>query len=146
MATSAQYVATPKVGSATLSTTTQASADTALANNSAGMVLLFTAGANGARIDQINLVAGGGGASSAGMIRLFYCPNTTAGTTTVKLKEFVVTAVTPSTTQTSWNTAISTKLNPEFLPLILPANSALYVGTAVSQTNGIVVCAEGGDF
>lgn len=71
MATSAQYVATPKIDSAV--TVTAEAITTGLAATNSTVAVAFTAGSSGARIDQINLTATGSATTVAGQIALWIC-------------------------------------------------------------------------
>ncbi len=135
MATTAQYVATPKIGNATA--TTAESSFTAPTN----AVTVFTAGASGSRIDQIHLAATG--TTIASQCRL-YIYN---GTTYSFLRDVQISPITPSNTQPAFNTDFSTQYNPELLPIILPTGYSLRVAVSAVQTSGgINVTACGGDF
>lgn len=133
MATSAQYAATPKVGSALLTT-----ADTSLtAPTTVGTVL--TAGANGTRIDYIDIQ--GVATTVAGNINLFIYD----GTTYMLWNQVNVIAVTSSTTSPAWQAVLSSTGNANLMPLTLPTGYSLRATTSVAQT-GIRVTAYGGDF
>ena len=67
MASSAQYVATPKIDSAVVTTADTSRTQPTIANTG----VVFTAGASGSRIDQINLT--GVGTTAASQLRLFVC-------------------------------------------------------------------------
>jgi hypothetical protein len=67
MASSAQYVATTKIDSAVVTTADTSRTQPAIAN----VGVVFTAGASGSRIDQINLT--GVGTTAASQLRLFVC-------------------------------------------------------------------------
>ena len=67
MASSAQYVATPKIDSAVVTTADTSRTQPTIANTG----VVFTAGASGSRIDQINLT--GVGTTVASQLRLFVC-------------------------------------------------------------------------
>lgn len=133
MATSAQYAATPKVGSALLTT-----ADTSLtAPTTVGTVL--TAGANGTRIDYIDIQ--GVATTVAGNINLFIYD----GTNYILWNQVNVIAVTSSTTSPAWQAVLSSTGNANLMPLTLPTGYSLRATTSVAQT-GIRVTAYGGDF
>lgn len=133
MATSAQYAATPKVGSALLTT-----ADTSLtAPTTVGTVL--TAGANGTRIDYIDIQ--GVATTVAGNINLFIYD----GTNYILWNQVNVIAVTSSTTSPAWQATLSSTGNANLMPLTLPTGYSLRATTSVAQT-GIRVTAYGGDF
>lgn len=133
MATSAQYAATPKVGSALLTT-----ADTSLtAPTTVGTVL--SAGANGTRIDYIDIQ--GVATTVAGNINLFIFD----GTNYILWNQVNVVAVTSSNTSPAWQATLSSNGNANILPLVLPTGYSLRATTSVAQT-GIRVTACGGDF
>lgn len=133
MASTAQYAATPKIGSALL--TTQ---DTSLtAPTTVGTVI--TAGSSGTRIDYIDLQ--GVATTVAGIINLFVFD----GTTYSLWQQFPVIAITSSTTAVAWNATLSSNVNSNVMPLILPTGWSLRATTTVAQT-GIRVTAFGGDF
>jgi hypothetical protein len=63
------------------------------------------------------------------------------------LREITFTAVTPSATVAAYNNQLSSSLNPEMLPLLLPAGYALCATVSTTQSSaGINVIANGGDF
>jgi len=133
MATSAQYAATPRVGSATLTT-----ADTSLtAPTTVGTIL--TAGASGTRIDYIDIQ--GVATTSAGLINLFIFD----GTNYILWNQVPVIAITSSTTAPAFQATLSSNVNANIMPLIIPTGHSLRATTSTSQT-GIRVTALGGDF
>lgn len=133
MATSAQYAATPRIGSATLTT-----ADTSLtAPTTVGTVL--TAGASGTRIDYIDIQ--GVDTTSAGLVNLFIYD----GANYILWAQVPVIAVTSSTTAPAFQATMSSNVNANIMPLILPNGYSLRATTSVSQT-GVRVTAQGGDF
>lgn len=133
MAASAQYAAIPKVGSALLTT-----ADTSLtAPTTVGTVI--TAGASGSRIDYIDVQ--GVATTVTGLINLFLYDGTTYSLWT----QVPVIAITSSTTAPAFQATLSSNVNANLLPLILPTGWSLRATTTVLQT-GIRVIAFGGDF
>jgi len=133
MSTSAQYAATPKFGSANLTT-----ADTSLtAPTTVGTIV--TAGASGTRIDYIDVQ--GVATTVAGLINLFVFD----GTDYILWQQVPVIAVTSSTTVPAFAAALSSNNNSNVMPLILPTGYSLRATTSVAQT-GIRVTAYGGDF
>lgn len=133
MATNAQYAATPKIGSALLTT-----ADTSLtAPTTVGTVL--TAGASGSRIDYIDIQ--GVATTVAGLVNLFIFD----GSTYSLYLQVPIVAVTSSTTAPAFATAISSNSHPNLLPINLPTGFSLRATTSVAQT-GIRVVAQGGDY
>lgn len=133
MATSAQYAATPKIGSATLTT-----ADTSLtAPTTVGTVL--TAGSSGTRIDYIDIQ--GVATTTACLVNLFIYD----GSTYILWTQVPVIAVTSSTTAPAFAATLSSNVNANLMPLILPTGYSLRAAVSVTQT-GVRVTAQGGDF
>jgi len=133
MATSAQYAATPKIGSALLTT-----ADTSLtAPSTVGTV--FTAGSSGSRIDYIDIQ--GVATTVAGLVNLFIFD----GTNYFLYVQVPVIAITSSTTAVAFNATLSSNGNANILPINLPTGYSLRATTSVAQT-GIRVTAQGGDY
>jgi hypothetical protein len=63
------------------------------------------------------------------------------------LKEITFGVITPSATTPAFNTQLSSFLNPEILPILLPAGFSLRATVSTTQTSaGINVTAIGGDF
>ena len=133
MATSAQYAATPRVGSANL--TTQ---DTSLTAPTTVSTIL-TAGASGTRIDYIDVQ--GVATTVAGLINLFIYD----GTNYILWAQVPVIAVTSSTTAPAFQSTLSSNVNANLMPLIIPTGYSLRATTSVAQT-GVRVTALGGDF
>lgn len=99
---------------------------------------VLTGVAAGTRIDTIRMQAIS--STTAGMLRLFIYD----GTNTRLYKEIPVLAVTPSATLPAWGETLSSALNPDILPIILPSASAkLQASTEKTETFNIF--AEGGD-
>ena len=133
MAATAQYSATPKFGSATLTT-----ADTSLtAPTTVGTIV--TAGASGTRIDYIEIQ--GVATTVAGLINLFVYD----GTTYMLWQQVPVIAITSSTTAPAFAAALSSNSNANIMPLTLPTGHSLRAAASVAQT-GVRVTAYGGDF
>lgn len=133
MSTSAQYAATPNVGSALLTT-----ADTSLtAPTTVGTVL--TAGASGSRVDYINIK--GVATTVASIINLFIYD----GVNYVLWTQVPVIAITSSTTAVAFQAQLSSNTDSNIMPLIIPTGSSLRATTTVTQT-GVRVSAFGGDF
>lgn len=133
MATSAQYAATPRVGSALLTT-----ADTSLtAPTTVGTV--FTAGSSGSRIDYIDVQ--GVATTTACIVNLFIYD----GSTYFLWQQVPVIAVTSSTTAPAFTAALSSNGNANVMPLTLPTGYSLRATVTVTQT-GVRVIAYGGDF
>lgn len=133
MATSAQYAATPRVGSANLTT-----ADTSLTAPTTVSTIL-TAGASGTRIDYIDIQ--GVATTVAGLINLFIYD----GTNYILWAQVPVIAVTSSTTAPAFQATLSSNVNSNLMPLIIPTGYSLRATTSVAQT-GVRVTAMGGDF
>lgn len=133
MATTAQYAATPRVGSATLTT-----ADTSLtAPTTVGTVL--TAGASGTRIDYIEVQ--GVATTTACLVNLFIYD----GTNYILWQQVPVIAITSSTTVPAFSSVLSSNGNANVMPLTLPTGYSLRATVTVTQT-GVRVIAYGGDF
>jgi hypothetical protein len=133
MAATAQYSATPKFGSATLTT-----ADTSLtAPTTVGTIV--SAGASGTRIDYIDIQ--GVATTVAGLINLFVYD----GTTYVLWQQVPVQVVTSSTTVPAFAAYLSSNSNANIMPLTLPTGYSLRATTTIAQT-GVRVTAYGGDF
>lgn len=133
MATAAQYASTPVFGSALLTT-----ADTSLtAPTNVGTVL--TAGANGSRIDYIEIQ--GVATTVAGLVNLFVFD----GTNYFLWAQVPILAITSSTTAPAFVANLSSNANANLLPLNIPTGYSLRAATSVAQT-GIRVNAYGGDF
>jgi hypothetical protein len=93
---------------------------------------VFTAGENGSRIDEVNIVSTG--TTTAGTVRLWVY----TGSTYYLLSETVVLAITPSTTQAVFS-SVSTYNN-----LMLPSGHSLRATTNNSESFNVI--AFGGDF
>ena len=133
MATTAQYANTPRVGSANLTT-----ADTSLtAPTTVGTVL--TAGASGTRIDYIDIQ--GVATTTACLVNLFIYD----GTNYILWTQVPVIAVTSSTTAPAFQATLSSNVNANLMPLIIPTGYSLRATVSVAQT-GVRVTACGGDF
>ena len=133
MATTAQYAATPVVGSALLTT-----ADTSLtAPTTVGTVL--TAGSSGTRIDYIQVI--GVATTTACIVNLFLYD----GSTYSLWQQIPVQAVTVGTTTPSYVANISSNSTANVMPLTIPSGYSLRATVTVTQT-GVRVIAYGGDF
>ena len=97
---------------------------------------LYTAGANGSKIDRVQVTAAGN--TTAGVIRVFVFD----GTNYFLHSEHLVTAITPSTTVAAFmlNIDYSQPSNEMFLP----SGYSLRVSTNNAET--FKVCAFGGDY
>ena len=133
MATSAQYAATPRVGSATLTT-----ADTSLtAPTTVGSIL--TAGASGTRIDYIEVI--GVATTTDCIVNLFIYD----GTNYILWQQVPVIAITSATTTPTFVANLSSNANANVMPLTLPTGYSLRATVTITQT-GVRVTAYGGDF
>jgi hypothetical protein len=132
MASNPSYAATPKCGLGQVSIANTARGGTGT------IATVFTAGANGSRIDAINIKAEG--TTTAGMIRLFIHDGTNARL----LTEIPVTAVMSSATLPSWEAQLNTNSMSQVLPIILPTNYSLRASTNNAETFNVI--AFGGDF
>ena len=133
MATTAQYAATPRVGSATLTT-----ADTSLTAPTTVSTIL-SAGSSGTRIDYIEVI--GVATTTACLVNLFIYD----GTNYILWQQVPIIAVTSSTTAPTYAAYISSNANANIMPLTLPTGYSLRAAVTVTQT-GVRVTAYGGDF
>jgi len=131
MATQAQYAAVPKVGAVLISTANTNRDGTGTIGT------VFTAGANGSRIDSIDVQATA--TVTAGMIRLFIHN----GTTAFLFTEVPVVAVTPSGTLPAFNSQFTTNTTA-VLPIVIPTGYSLRASTNNAESFNII--AFGGDF
>jgi hypothetical protein len=132
MATQAQYASVPKVGVGQISTANTNRDGTGTIGT------VFTAGANGSRIDMIDLQATA--TTTAGMIRLFVHD----GTNAYLVVEVPVTAVTPSATNPAYTQQFNTNTMTQFLPIVLPTGWSLRASTNNAEAFNVI--AFGGDF
>lgn len=132
MAQIPQYASTPNVGIG------QVSVANTNRDGTGTIATIFTAGANGSRIDAINLKAVG--TTTAGMIRLFIYDGVDARL----LTELPVTALTPSGTLPAWEAQLNTNSMSQVLPIILPTGYSLRASTNNAETFNVI--AVGGDF
>lgn len=132
MATQAQYAAVPKVGVGQISTANTNRDGTGTIGT------VFTAGANGSRIDMIDLQATG--TTTAGMIRLFVHN----GTNAFLLGEVPVLANTPSGTVPAWTAQLNANTMTQLLPIVLPTGWSLRASTHNAEEFNVI--AFGGDF
>lgn len=132
MATSANYVGTPKLGVAQVST-----ANTNL-DGTGTLGTIFTAGSSGSRIDSIAIKATG--TTTAGMVRLFIHDGTNARL----LSEVPVLAITPSATLPAFEVLLTGDTYSQLFPIILPNTYSLRASTDAAETFNVI--ASGGDF
>jgi hypothetical protein len=132
MASNPSYAATPKCGLGQVSIANTARDGTGT------IATVFTAGANGSRIDAIDIKAVG--TTTAGMIRLFIHDGTNARL----LTEIPVMAITPSGTLPSWEVQLNVNTMTQALPLVLPTGYSLRASTEKAEAFNVI--ALGGDF
>lgn len=138
MATSAQFIGTPKSAVATLS-----AANTNF-DGTGTVVTVYTAGASGARIERVVIEATG--TTSAGLVNLYVGTDSAANTAAnVHLYDSVaVTAITPSTTTAPFTASRAEATANDRWPLVLAAGQTLRASTTIAQ--GFRVVAVGGDY
>jgi hypothetical protein len=127
MSLSANYAATINGAAA------QVSAANTNRDGSGTLVTVFTAGASGSRIDDIEIVATG--TTSAGMVRLFIHDGTNARL----FMEIPVAAITPSATVSVWRASL------RGLALLLKSGWSLRASTHNAETFNVIVT-RSGDF
>ena len=127
MASIPSYAAIPRAAAE------QVSAANTARDGTGTVVTLFTAGASGSRIDDIDIVAAA--TTTAGVVRLFLHN----GTGYRLLREILVSAITPSTTVE----VFSARLRD--LALILPTGWSLRASTHIAETFNVMVT-RAGDF
>lgn len=132
MAASPAYSATARcaVGQVTTANTNRDGTGT--------IATIFTAGASGSRIDQINVKAVG--TTTAGMIR-FYIHD---GTNARLISEMSVLAITPSASLPSWESQASETTWSNWAPIVIPTGYSLRASTEKTETFNVF--AVGGDF
>lgn len=126
MAGTPNYAATANLGIANIATAN------ALRDGTGTMATVFTAGANGAMVNRLNITARA--TTTAGMIR-FFIHN---GTTAFLWKEVAVAAVTPSATVAAFTGSLVIDD-----PLNLPTGYSIRVSTEKAESFNIII--EGGD-
>lgn len=130
MATRPAFASTPRQGQASIAT-----AEASLtAPTNVGTV--FTAGANGSRVERLRAV--GAATTSAGLVNVFLHD----GSVYRLIRSIVVGAVTPSATVAAWGSDGSGMISFEG-GLLLPSGWSLRVATTQAQT--IHVTADGAD-
>jgi hypothetical protein len=127
MGTTPVFIATPKTWLG------QVSAANTNRDGSGTVVDIVTAGANGSRIDNIEITAAG--TVTAGVVRLYL----NDGTNTRLFKEAMVTATTPSTSVEVFRAALCLAEG-----LVLPSGWKLKASTHNAETFNVF--ARGGDF
>jgi hypothetical protein len=126
MAASPAYAATPRTERAALS------ASNTNRDGTGTIINLFTAGANGSRVERITISATG--TTTAGMIRFYLFD----GTNTDLWREVTVSAITPSATVLAFTTQLAS------LAYILGTGKSIRVSTHNAENFRVI--AEGGDF
>lgn len=132
MSASAQYASTPKCGVG------QVSVANTNRDGTGTIATVFSAGANGSRIDAIDIKAVS--TTTAGMIRLFLHD----GTNTRLLTEVPVVAAAPSGALPTWEAQLNVNTMTQVLPLVLPTGYSLRASTHNAETFNVI--ALGGDF
>lgn len=127
MSVNANYAATPRAAAAQVTTANTARDGTGT------IATVFTAGANGSRIDDITVVATG--TTTPGVVRLFLHDGTNARL----LEEILVSAVVPSVTLETFNATLTN------LALLLPNGWSLRASTQIGETFNVIVT-RAGDF
>ena len=138
MATTAQYIGTPRSAVAPIS-----AANTAF-DGSGTIATVFTAGSSGARIERV--VVESTGTTSAGLVNLFFSTDALANTTsnTHLYDSINVSAVTTSATVAPWTGSKSEANANDKWPLILGPGQTLRASTTIAQSFRIT--AVGGDY
>ena len=126
MAAAPSFAATVKAAAVNIAT-----ADTSRTSPT-NVGTVFTAGASGSRIDEVNIVSTG--TTTAGVVRLWVY----TGSTYYLLSETLVTAITPSTTLAVFSSTST------FNNLMLPSGHSLRATTNNSESFNVI--AFGGDF
>lgn len=132
MANNANFVATPNIEISQISTANTNRDGTGT------IATVFTAGANGSRIDAINLKAVD--ITTAGMVRLYVSD----GSNIRLLSEVPVVAVTPSATSPAWEAQLNTNTTSQILPLVLSTGYSLRASTHNANTFNVITV--GGNF
>ena len=128
MASAPAFAATPRIGSVTVSTTNAARDGTGT------IATVFTAGASGSQIREVDLKATA--TTNAASVVLFLYD----GTTYSVLTEVAVSAITASATTASYSSSV------RFDNLFLPANWSLRASITAAPASGtVVVVALGAD-
>lgn len=138
MSDKAQYIATPKRTTATITT-----ANTAF-DGSGSIATFYTAGANGARIERVVVQATA--TTTAGLVNIFVGDDTAANTTanTHLYDSAIIAATTPSATVAPFSTTREGVNVPAKWPLVLSAGQTLRVST--TKAEAFRVTAVGGDY
>lgn len=126
MATTPNFASTPRCGVGTIST-----AETSRTTPT-NFTTIFTAGSSGSRIDEIDINATG--STTSGVVRLFVYD----GSNYFLFQEILVSAITPSTTVSAFNSTNT------YNNLMLPSGYSLRATT--NNAESFTVIAFGGDF
>lgn len=110
----------------------------------AGVVLLFTAGANGSRIDEIKALPLGTNAAST--LRLFINNGSANTTSTNNTLEFDVALPATTISEILGQTEIVLRQPNDNRPLILPSGYKIYAIVGVTMAIGWNVSVKGGDY
>jgi hypothetical protein len=113
--------------------------DTSLTAPSNAVQISDIAPTAGSRIDFIDLQAVA--TTTATMLRLFL----KTGSTYTLWREIPVQAIAASSSQPAWNAHLSSVMNPDILPLIMPSGYSMWMTVNDTQT-GIFGNARSGDF
>lgn len=134
MAASPNFTVTPRVGAGQVTTASSSYGTGALSNS----VLIFTAGANGSRINKVIVQCAA--TSAAAIVRLFYTIDDS--TTNYLFAEIAVAAATGSATVKQ--DATVTTLNYDLPPATAGKYAKVYATTSVTQNTNVIVLA--GDY
>ena len=136
--TSPIFPLTPKSTGLSVVGSSAVTARTAITGTT-GLTLLFTAGSNGSRIDT--MVVQATGTSLSGLLDFWIYD----GTTSRLFYELTITAVTPSTTASGFNSVVNTSNINAGVPITIPSGTSLYCSSQVAnQLIGVIVF--GGDY
>ena len=116
------------------------------AQTGVGATLLFTAGADGARVERITIRPLGTNVATA--LRIFLnngSDNATAGNNAL-VAEKTITANTVSQVAESALNELPTATHPTAFPLVLPAGYRLYASIGTTVAAGLTVTAIGGTY
>lgn len=145
MATTANFALAPNVGRVKISGVAASNTSrTGSGTEGTNIFNVFTAGANGSRIDRIIATAAGTLAvTTAGMIRFFISNSDNSDKTFYR--EWGVTSVVPSASAVGWTNYTTSKLDAG---LCLKAGEKLWVSvhTVDAAGNQFDIVVEGGDF
>lgn len=132
MSITAQYASIPRCAIA------QVTAANTNRDGTGTVVIVFTAGASGSRIERVVIQATG--TTTAGMVRLFIHDGTNARL----YEEIPIPATTPSATVMATATTVEAFSVPTLFPIVLPTGYSLRAATNNAETFNVI--AMGGDF